>query len=142
MTKGQLIEVAEEFYGICLSVDEVADPHKAVVYKGSGYQHCFRLNFNNADYMTSRQSQSSGIEMERKIPPFGWNTLGPVKHSTLLQLFPLAFVFGADLRISATGHQLARMYQPAALMHQPLQSVAKLRRPKISCTWPDVSNTL
>ena len=126
--------MATQFYGLELQVEEVK-VNESSQGSGSGYQFCFRLNFDNADYMASRLSLAScggvaGVD--------GWDTLSPVKGSTLLRLFPLGFVFRPDLRISVTGSQLSRMYQEESLIDQSLQSVAKLRRPKINCTWPNV----
>ena len=125
--------MATEFYNLSLQVEEVKVEE---VSQGSGskYQFCFRLNFDNGDYMASRAEVAScggvaGID--------GWDTLSPIKCSTLLRLFPLAFVFQPDLNINATGSQLLRMY-PQGLMNQRLDTVVKLRRPKINCTWPNV----
>ena len=138
---GQLHEVATQFYGLSLQVEQVEMKESSQGSgsgsgSGSGYQFCFRLNFENSDYMASRLSLAScggvaGID--------GWDTLSPIKGSMLLRLFPLGFVFRPDLHISATGSQLSRMYPQESLMDQQLQTVAELRKPNIKCTWPNVS---
>ena len=134
---GQLHQIAGDFYGIPLIIEQL--PLGELV-KGEGFQFSFRLNFDNRDYLSSRQLiHSNDIQLEHKVSPGGSSGLTPIQHSTLLTLFPFALVFRPDLCIIAAGNQLRRMYPDESLVHQPMHLVTKMRRPKVTMTWSNVS---
>lgn len=138
---GQLHQIAHDFYGIKLTVEEL--PHKPFT-KEECYQFWFRLNFDNRDYMACRSTGSNSLELGR-INLSSVNKTAPQKElaslssTVLMQLFPFALVFRPDLKIISTGSQLKNMYPDNTLVGQGLADVARVRRPKLLITWENVN---
>jgi len=142
---GQLHQIANDFYGIELTADELKSDEKLI--KEEGFQFRFRLNFNNRDYLASRLGSS--IDLER-LPSSSSSSklvaahqaddqLSPLSSNILLQLFPFTVIFRPpDLRIIDTGRQLKQMYPAGELIGQMLPEVARMRRPKLRLTWDNV----
>lgn len=141
-TIGQLHQIAHDFYGIPLTVEELP---KKPFSKEECYQFWFRLNFNNRDYMADRSSSSSSLDpgrlnfsMRESEKSNSQKALASLSSSVLMQLFPFTLVFRPDLKIISTGSQLKNMYPDNALVGQTLLDVARLRRPKLLLTWENV----
>lgn len=137
---GLLLQVAEDFYDIKLSVKELpAEPSG----KDECNQYRFRLNFNNRDWLASRESMNgSSLEPEKKMlgssQPCIRQSLTSLSSNTLMRLFPFAILFRSDLRIVKIGRQLKIMFPDDVLINQALPELAKMRRPKIELTWENV----
>lgn len=143
-TTGQLHQIAHDFYGIPLAVEEL--PQKPFS-KDECYQFWFRLNFNNRDYMADRSSSSCSLDpgrlnfsMRESEKSNSQKALASLSSSVLMQLFPFTLVFRPDLKIISTGSQLKNMYPDNALVGQTLTDVARVRRPKLLLTWEAVMN--
>jgi guanylate cyclase len=144
---GQLHQIAHDFYGIQLTVEELT---KTPFNKEEGYQFRFRLNFDNRDYMTGRSACNGSLELGRiNISSRGSastmaseKALASLSSSILMQLFPFTLVFRPDLQIIAVGRQLKQMFPDNALVGQALPDVARVRRPKLLFTWDNVMNRL
>jgi guanylate cyclase len=140
---GQLHQIAHDFYGIQLTVEELT---KTPFNKEEGYQFRFRLNFDNRDYMTGRSACNGSLELGRiNISSCGnastmasENALASLSSSILMQLFPFTLVFRPDLQIIAVGRQLKQMFPDNTLVGQALPDVARVRRPKLLFTWDNV----
>ncbi|XP_046645351.1 soluble guanylate cyclase 89Db-like isoform X2 [Daphnia pulicaria] len=140
---GQLHQIAHDFYGIQLTVEELT---KTPFNKEEGYQFRFRLNFDNRDYMTGRSACNGSLELGRiNISSRGSagtmaseKALASLSSSILMQLFPFTLVFRPDLQIIAVGRQLKQMFPDNALVGQALPDVARVRRPKLLFTWDNL----
>lgn len=137
---GQLHQIAHDFYGIKLSVDEL--PQKPFT-KEECYQFWFRLNFDNRDYMACRSTCKNSLGLGRinlssANKTSGEKELASLSSSVLMQLFPFTLVFRPDLKVISAGSQLKNMYPHNTLVGQALVDVARVRRPKLLLTWENV----
>lgn len=137
---GLLLQVAEEFFGITLTLKELPS-------EPSGKDECnqfrFRVNFDNRDYLANQEAiKGSSLEPEKKLlksdQPCIRKMLANLPSTILLKLFPFALVFRRDLKLIAIGRQLKVMFPEAGLVGQALPDLAKMRRPKIYLDWDNV----
>lgn len=143
LTIGQLHQIAHDFYGIQLAVEEL--PRKPC-NKEECYQFIFRLNFDNGDYMADRMMAQNNLELERIHLSNGDSTkrsssqkaLASLSSHVLMQLFPFSLVFRPDLKIISAGCQLKNLFPDDALVGQTLPNVSRMRRPKLLLTWGNV----
>lgn len=140
-SSGLLHQIAVDFYGIELSMQQLPDDERSDV--DEGYRFRFRLNYNNRDYLMCRAAgDGSGLELEKRANFFkrvgNQDSLTPLSSSILLQLFPFTLVFKRDMSILTTGPQLRRLYPSAGFAGKPLADVARMRRPKVALTWDNV----
>ena len=128
---GLLLQVAEEYYNIELAVNELpVESWSKDEYK----EYKFRLNFNNRDYLASRETmKGSHLELEKKML-----SCPSLSSRTLLRLFPFALVFNSDLKIIGVGKQLKVMFPYPGLTDHTLPELVKMRRPKVGLTWENV----
>lgn len=138
---GLLLQVAQDFFNIELAVKELPSEPSG---KDECNQYRLRLNFDNRDYLASRQAMNgSSLEPEKKLMKSSESgarkTLDSLSSKTLLRLFPFAIVFGPDLKIISIGRQLKIMFPEGKLINKPLPELAKMRRPKVSLTWEIVN---
>lgn len=129
---GLLLQIAEDYFGIQLSVHELpSEPSGEDEYN----QYRFRLNFNNRDYLASQKTMNgSNLGLERKMM-----AATPLSSNTLLRLFPFGLIFRSDLNIISTGQQLKIMFPNKGLIGRALPLIAKMRRPKVNLTWDNVT---
>lgn len=138
--QGILIQIANDFYDLQLSVEELPQIKVASSFAEDGYQYRFRLNFDNRNYMADQQaSRASCINLENASLSGAGGALEPLSSSLLMKLFPFTLVFRKDLQIIATGTQLKEMYAMGVLVGQSLPAVARMCRPKLCLTWENVS---
>lgn len=142
---GLLNQIATDFYGIELNVQQLTDDQSFDA--DEGFQFKFRLNFNNRDYLVCRSANDgSGLELDKRADFLNKvgsrDSLVPLTSTILLQLFPFTLVFKSDMSIVSTGPQLRRLYPSAELRGKSLASVAKMRRPKVPLTWDNVTSLL
>ena len=127
-----LLQVAEEYYNIELAIKELSSTDNSD--KDEYKQHRFRLNFNNRDYMASREmTRGNHLELEKRML-----SCPSLSSKTLLQLFPFALVFNSGLKIIDVGKQLKVMFPYPGLTDHALPELVKMRRPKVGLTWENV----
>ena len=126
-----LLQVAEEYYNIEVTINDLpAVPTKKDEYK----EYRFRLNFNNRDYLASRETmKGSHLELEKKML-----SCPSLSSTTLLRLFPFALIFNSDLKIIGVGKQFNVMFPYPGLTENILPELVKMRRPKVGLTWENV----
>lgn len=136
---GILIQIAKDFYNLELTLQELPR-NKTISFTEDGYQFRFRLNFNNRDYMADQQaSRTACINLDMSVNARNPQALAPLSSFVLMQLFPFTLVFRKDLQIIAVGVQLLEMFPAEVLVSQPLPTVARMCRPKLSLTWDNVT---
>ncbi|XP_057364672.1 soluble guanylate cyclase 89Db-like isoform X1 [Daphnia carinata] len=142
---GQLHQIANDFYGIQLAVEELPN---TTFSQEESYQFRFRLNFDNRDYMAGRAACNGSLELGRinisnrvSVKTIAAEkALTSLSSSILMQLFPFTLVFRPSLKIISAGRQLKNMFPGNTLIGQALPDVARIRRPKLLFTWDNLYN--
>ncbi|XP_077535704.1 soluble guanylate cyclase 88E-like [Haemaphysalis longicornis] len=123
---GQLVQVADTFYGMRLQVRVLSQRSTP-----DGAQALLRLNFDNGAFTLSEQRRLRAQE-RTSLPDLSW--------TSLLRLFPFGMLVDRDLRLLWLGHRLRTMFGQgqAACPGRPVRELMRLHRPALALTWENL----
>ncbi|CAH1175614.1 unnamed protein product [Phaedon cochleariae] len=120
---GQLDEIANEFFNLKLETTVVSTQNHLSNGKNATIVK-LRLNFDNSQYMASRQNEAASID--RHLAPFSCDLL--------FELFPFAVLFNPVMTIVGCGGKLVEVAGgKEKLLGKYVTTYFKLRRPKGIC---------
>lgn len=145
---GILDQVATDFYSVQLQVEELTSstPEASnAIAAEEGYHFKFRLKFDNQSYMANRAAKK-GLVIDPGRLSFSdrrsdrtEDRLPPLSSTILLRLFPFTFMFREDLTVFDCGVMMQQIFPGEVFVGRNLKDVARMRMPKLSLTWENVS---
>ncbi|KAK6627826.1 hypothetical protein RUM44_010305 [Polyplax serrata] len=126
---GQLTQIAEEIYNIQLKITVIEEGKSS---RSGSRNHFvkFRLDFNNVEYIESKNKNKQYLE---RIP------LPDFYFSVLLKLFPFGVIFSEEMKIMGAGEKLMLLWGNQNVLGNHLTGHLKLRRPRgIPFVWKNI----
>ncbi|GIY74025.1 soluble guanylate cyclase 89Da [Caerostris darwini] len=124
---GQLIQIAQQFYGLDLQVTILNDKDN-----GNGSSEChliYDLRFDNTPYMKAQKARRNMIEH---------TDLTPVSCVYLFQLFPFSIAFDRTMTIREVGEKSRELFGGEEMVGLNVETFFLMHRPRVAFTWDNI----
>ncbi|KAF8771590.1 soluble guanylate cyclase 89Db-like [Argiope bruennichi] len=122
---GQLIQIAQQFYGLDLQVTILTDGE-------SSHDEChliYDLRFDNTPYQNAQTARRNMIEH---------TDLEPVSCVYLFQLFPFSIAFDRTMTIREVGEKIRELFGGEEMVGLPVETFFLIHRPRVKFTWANI----
>ncbi|XP_042909419.2 soluble guanylate cyclase 89Da [Parasteatoda tepidariorum] len=124
---GQLIQIAQEFYGLELEATILTDEEDAS--GSSGCHLIYDLRFDNTPYQNAQAARRNMIEH---------TDLGSVSCVYLFQLFPFSIAFDRTMTIREVGEKSRELFGGEEMVGLPVETFFLMHRPRVPFTWDKI----
>ncbi|XP_054717239.1 LOW QUALITY PROTEIN: soluble guanylate cyclase 88E-like [Uloborus diversus] len=125
--KGQLVQIAQTFYGLDLEVTILTDEDDE--NKTSGCHLIYDLRFDNTPYQEAQTARRNMIEH---------TDLVPVSNVYLFQLFPFAIAFDRTMTIRQVGEKVRELFGGEEMIGLKINTFFIMHRPRVAFTWDKI----
>ena len=125
--KGQLTQVAKDFYDLNLEIEVVEVKE---LKRLNQINTIFALRFDNRGYVQEIRNQLMSQKAVSRLPH--------VRGGVVLSLFPFSVIFNKDLQIVDVGIKLKEILGSAVMLDAPVSNFFVIRRPRMDWDWDSV----